>query len=194
MDIAYLIQAYGYIAVALGCFLEGEAVLLAGSFAAYHGHLALPLVIAIAAIASFLGNVPYFFAGRRYGVRVMRRFASLRSRRKRLQRLMHKHHVVLLLTLRFLYGMRIAGLLALGMSRMPMWRFLALDFAGALVWSAVVCMAGYGAGNIFSRLAGVEATPWQITFFAAVLASTILLWIVFRRAAAGVLESERDDK
>ncbi|HYC42117.1 MAG TPA: DedA family protein [Noviherbaspirillum sp.] len=192
MDIAYLVQAYGYFAVALGCFLEGEAVLLAGSFAAYHGHLALPIVMAIAAVASFLGDVPYFFAGRRYGLRAMRRFPSLRSRRKRLQTLMHRHHVVLLLSLRFLYGMRIAGLLALGMSRMPAWRFLALDFAGALLWSGIVCVAGYGAGNIFNRLTGGEMTPGQITLFAGVLASTILLWIVFRRATAGALGSERN--
>lgn len=194
MDIAYLVQAYGYFAVALGCFLEGEAVLLAGSFAAYHGHLALPLVMVIAAVASFLGDVPYFFAGRRYGLRVMRRFSSIRSRRKRLQKMMHRHHVVLLLSLRFLYGMRIAGLLALGMSRMPAWRFLVLDFAGALLWSSVICIAGYGAGNVFNRLTGDGATPGQITLFAAVLASTILLWIVFRRVTAGALESEHNDK
>lgn len=192
MDIAYLVQTYGYFAVALGCFLEGEAVLLAGSFAAYHGHLALPLVMAIAAVASFLGDVPYFFAGRHYGLRAMRRFRSLRNRRKQLQTLMHRHHVVLLLSLRFLYGMRIAGLLALGMSRMPAWRFLALDFAGALLWSGIVCVAGYGAGNIFTRLTGDGATPGQITLFAGVLASTILLWIVLRRTTAGVPGSERN--
>ena len=193
MDIAHLVQAYGYFAVAFGCFLEGEAVLLAGSFAAYHGHLALPVVMAVAAIASFMGDVPYFFAGRRYGLRAMRRFPSLRSRRKRLQALMHRHHVVLLLSLRFLYGMRIAGLLALGTSKMPAWRFLALDFAGALLWSAIVCVAGYGAGNIFRQLTAVGATPGQITLFAGALASTILLWIVFRRATASVLGSERNE-
>lgn len=43
MDIAHLIQTYGYFAVALGSFLEGAAVLLAGSLAAYQGHLSLPL-------------------------------------------------------------------------------------------------------------------------------------------------------
>lgn len=193
MDIAHLVQTYGYVAVALGCFLEGEAVLLAGSFAAYHGHLALPMVMAIAAFASFLGDVPYFFAGRRYGLRAMRRFPALRSRRKRLQTMLHRHHVVLLLSLRFLYGMRIAGLLALGMSRMPAWRFLALDFAGAVIWSSIVSVAGYGAGNIFRRLTGSGTTPEQITLFAGVLASTIILWIVFRRATAGALRSQRDE-
>ena len=186
MDIAHLIQTYGYAAVALGSFLEGEAVLLAGSLAAYHGHLALPVVMAIAALASFLGDLPYFFAGRRYGPPVLQRFPSLQCRKARLESLVQRHHVPLVLCLRFLYGMRIAGLLALGMSKMSALRFLLLDFLGALVWSGVVCAAGYGAGGLFRRVFDKGATPGQLTLFAAVLAGTVLLWIACRRAAAAL--------
>lgn len=186
MDIAHLIQTYGYLAVALGSFLEGEAVLLAGSLAAYHGHLALPVVMGIAAVASFLGDLPYFFAGRRYGLRVLRRFPSLRRRRKRLENVMHRHHVMLVLSLRFLYGMRIAGLLALGMSKMSALRFLVLDFIGAIVWSVSISAAGYGVGGLFRRLLDKEATPTQLTLFAAIFAGTILLWIARRRVAGAL--------
>lgn len=187
MDIAYLIQTYGYAAVALGSFLEGEAVLLAGSLAAYHGHLDLPVVMAIAAIGSFFGDLPYFFAGRRYGPRMLQRYAALRCRKERLDKLMHRHHVLLVLSLRFLYGMRIAGLLALGMSRMSALRFLCLNGIGAVIWSAGICTAGYGASGLLRRVfdhGGHGATPQQLTLFAAVLAGTVLLGIVFRRAAA----------
>lgn len=184
MDIAHLIQTYGYFAVAVGSFLEGEAVLLAGSLAAYHGHLALPVVMVLAAVASFLGDLPYFFAGRRFGPRVLQRFPSLRCRQERLDHVMHRHHVVLVLTLRFLYGMRIAGLLTLGMSKMSVLRFLFLDFIGAVVWSAGICAAGYGAGGLFRRLHEAGATPGQLTLFAAVLAGMLLLWIARRRAAS----------
>ncbi|HEY0844588.1 MAG TPA: DedA family protein [Noviherbaspirillum sp.] len=184
MDIAHLIQTYGYLAVALGSFLEGEAILLAGSLAAYHGHLALPVVMGIAALASFMGDLPYFFAGRRYGPRALQRFPSLRHRKERLENLMQQHHVMLVLSLRFLYGMRIAGLLALGMSRMSSLRFLLLDFLGAIVWSAGICAAGYGAGGLFRRLLDKGATPAQLTLFAAVLAGTVLLWLARRRFVA----------
>lgn len=184
MDIAHLIQTYGYFAVALGSFLEGEAVLLAGSLAAYHGHLEFPAVMGIAAVGSFFGDLPYFFAGRRYGPRALERCAALRCRKERMESLMHKHHVVLVLSLRFLYGMRIAGLLALGTSKMSAMRFLFLDFIGAIVWSAVICAAGYGAGGLFRRVFDKGATPEQLTLFAAVMAGTVLLWIIFRRATA----------
>src|SRR3712207_582404 len=124
MGIAQFIQEYGYLAVAVGSFLEGEAVLLAGSFAASQGHLELSLVLSIAAIASFLGDLPYFFAGRRYGDCMMARFPSLHCRKHRLEHLLHKHHVLLVLCLRFLYGLRIAGLVTLGMSKLSTLRFL----------------------------------------------------------------------
>lgn len=186
MDFAHLIQTYGYLAVTLGSFVEGEAVLLAGSLAAYHGHLEMPLVMTFAAVASFMGDLPYFFAGRRFGPRVLRRFPSLQCKKDRLEKLMHRHHVLLVLGLRFLYGMRIPGLLAIGMSRMSCLRFLFLDFIGAIVWAAGICAAGYGAGGVLRRLFDKGATSGQLTLFAAVLAGTVLLWMAGRRAVAAL--------
>jgi membrane protein DedA with SNARE-associated domain len=155
MDIAHLIQTYGYFALALGSFLEGEVVLIAGSLAAYH--LALPLVMGTATLGGFMGDLPYFFARRRYGPRVLQRI---------------------------LYGIRIAGLLVLGMSKMSSMRFLLLNFIGAIVRSAGVCAAGYGAGDLLRRLFDKGITPGQLMLLAAVLAGTILLWIACRRVAA----------
>jgi membrane protein DedA with SNARE-associated domain len=181
MELAQFIQEYGYLAVALGSFLEGEAVLLAGSLAAYRGHLELPLVLPIAALASFLGDLPYFFAGRRYGPAVLARFPSLRRRRARLQKLLHRHHVPLVLTMRFLYGLRIAGLLTLGMSRMSALRFLCLDFIGAVIWASAVCAAGYGVGRLVHTLFGDITTAEQVTTAAAVLACGYAFLALARR-------------
>lgn len=186
MDIAHLIHTYGYFAVTLGSFLEGEAVLLAGSLAAYHGHLALPMVLALAASASFLGDLPYFFAGRHYGPGALQRFPRLASRKDRLERLMHRHHVVLVLCLRFLYGMRIAGLLALGMGKISALRFLFWDFVGAVIWATAVCAAGYGAGDFFRAVLPDGPTSEQFTLFAAILAGTVLLGVACRRAVAAL--------
>lgn len=157
--------------------------MFAASLAAYHGHLAFPIVLGIAAVASFFGDLPYFFAGRRLGPRVLRRFPSLLCRKERLENLLHKHHVVLVLCLRFLYGMRIAGLLALGMSKMSALRFLLLDFIGAMAWSAAIGAAGYGVGGFFRSLLSKGATPGQLMLFVSVVAGTILLWIACRKAA-----------
>lgn len=181
MDLALFIQDYGYLAVALGSFLEGEAVLLAGSLAAARGHLELPLVLSIAAFSSFLGDLPYFFAGRRYGASVLARFPSLRRRRLRLQKLLQRHQVPLVLTMRFLYGLRIAGLLTLGMSRMSAVRFLCLDFIGAVIWASVVCALGYGLGRAVQALLGGVGTAEQVTLAVAVLACSYTFLMLARR-------------
>jgi membrane protein DedA with SNARE-associated domain len=182
MDFAHFIQHYGYLAVAVGSFLEGEAVLLAGSVAAYHGHLALPAVLLLAALFSFFGDQPYFFAGRRYGPGLLARYPSLESRKGRIDSLLEKHNVLLVLSLRFLYGLRIAGLLALGMSRMSPLRFLLLDFVGALIWAAAITATGYGIGRLLEELlAHLRPASDQLTMLLVLLASSSLLILISRR-------------
>jgi membrane protein DedA with SNARE-associated domain len=52
MDIAGLIQNYGYLAVAVGTFLEGETILIVAGAAARRSYLAFPTVILIGTLAS----------------------------------------------------------------------------------------------------------------------------------------------
>lgn len=181
MDIANLIQDYGYLAVALGSFLEGEAVLLAGSVAASYGHLELSIVLAVAAIASFFGDLPYFFAARRYGPAVLKRYPQLGNKMERVEQLLQRHHVLLVLVLRFLYGLRIAGLFALGASRISTARFLGLDFVGAAIWASAVCAAGYGAGRLLQRILASTDNAEQISVFAAILICSSFLVLLARR-------------
>jgi membrane protein DedA with SNARE-associated domain len=184
VDIAHLVQQFGYLAIAIGSFLEGEAVLLAGSFAASQGYLELSLVFPIAALASFFGDLPYFFAGRRYGGTVMERFPALHCHKGRLENLLHRHHVVMVLTLRFLYGVRIPGLLTLGMSALPAWRFLVLNFFGAIIWAAGICAAGYGAGRVITGFfQSLDSTEQTFMLMAALIVSLMLALLLRRKMA-----------
>lgn len=184
MDIAQLVQQFGYLAIAVGSFLEGEAVLLAGSFAASQGYLELALVFPIAALASFFGDLPYFFAGRRYGDTVMERFPALHCHKGRLENLLHRHHVLMVLSLRFLYGVRIPGLLTLGMSALPAWRFLVLNFFGAIIWAAGICAAGYGVGRVLMGFfENLDSTEQTFMWVAVLLVSLMLALLVRRKMA-----------
>jgi membrane protein DedA with SNARE-associated domain len=181
MSIADFIQDYGYLAVALGSFLEGEAVLLAGSLAAYHGHLEWPLLLPIAAFSSFLGDLPYFFAGRRYGTAVLTRYPLLQHRQDRLEKLLYRHHILLVLSLRFLYGLRIAGLLTLGVSKMSSLRFLCLNFIGAVIWTSVVISTGYGIGRLIQALIRDAEMVTRASLLAAILITSSAFVVIARR-------------
>ena len=65
MDLAGLIDSYGYLAVFFGALLEGETILALAGLAAFRGYLDLYKVIALAMFAGFLGDQIYFFLGRR---------------------------------------------------------------------------------------------------------------------------------
>jgi membrane protein DedA with SNARE-associated domain len=52
-----LIENYGYLAVFIAAFLEGETILVMAGFAAYQGYLDLEKVILIALFGGLLGVV-----------------------------------------------------------------------------------------------------------------------------------------
>ena len=74
MDLAGLIDSYGYVAVFIGSFLEGETILALAGLAAYRGYLDLSIVIVLAMLAGFLGDQFYFFLGRFNGHKVLARY------------------------------------------------------------------------------------------------------------------------
>ena len=56
----YLILTYGYAALLIGTFFEGETILIIGGLTAHLGYLQLPLVMVIAFIGSFSGDQVFF--------------------------------------------------------------------------------------------------------------------------------------
>ena len=152
MDIPQLIQQYGYAAVAAGAFLEGETVLILAAVSAQLGYLQLPVVIVVAAIGAFLGDNLYFFAGRRYGRRLMVRFPALGRAVPRVDRFVGRWHALAVIALRFTYGLRIAGPIVLGAGRMRAFTFLWANAAGAVIWAVLLGVIGWGFGHAAARL------------------------------------------
>jgi membrane protein DedA with SNARE-associated domain len=179
MDLAAFVQTYGYAAVFLGSFLEGETVLALGGLAAHRGYLALPWVIAIAAAGGFLGDQVYFGIGRLGGARLVARFPNLRPGVERATRLFHRYAVPLIIGIRFTYGLRIVGPMAIGMSGVHWLRFALLNFVGAVLWALVVVGIGYVLGDTLTWLLG-DLTRIEKWAFAALLAVGIALAAVLQ--------------
>ncbi|MBS0507039.1 MAG: DedA family protein [Proteobacteria bacterium] len=183
MTVVELIQSYGYVAVAIGTFLEGETVLLVAGAAASRGHLWLPAVVAVAAVASFAGDQLCFFLGRRYGNQLLARYPSLVARTTRARALLERHNLPVILSVRFLYGLRIAGPMAIGMSGVHWLRFFVLNAIGALVWAMVVAGVGYGFGHAMAGwLGAIDADELWALAAAALLGLGWWLWTHLRHA------------
>jgi membrane protein DedA with SNARE-associated domain len=178
MDLAYLVQTYGYLAVFAGTLLEGETILVLAGFAAHRGYLALPWVIATAAFGGFLGDQVYFLVGRRNGARVLARFPRLAPGIERIERLVERYGAPIVVLVRFMYGLRAVGPIAIGMTGMHWARFAALNALGAALWAALVAGLGYALGNALEIALGdlrrVEEAVFAVVAIAGIAAALVL--------------------
>lgn len=180
MDLAAFIQHYGYLAVLVGSILEGETVLVLAGLAARRGYLTLEWVIVVAAAGAFIGDQVCFLAGRRMGRRVLARWPRLEPSIGRADALLARYGAFLVIGLRFTYGLRLGGVLAIGMSRMPWLRFAALNLIGAMLWAPIIAGAGYALGHAMAPL--LEGGRYREYFmFITVIFVGIVVWLLARR-------------
>jgi membrane protein DedA with SNARE-associated domain len=181
VDFASMLQQYGYLALFVGAVLEGESVLVLAGFAAHQGYLHLPLVIFCAAAGGFLGDQIFFAVGRLFGQHLVRRYKALASKIDKVDDLISRYPSGLIIGVRFLYGLRIAGPVAIGMASISWLRFAALNLVGAVLWASIVGGIGYVFGDVIKTMfAGMhEASIVGILLSIAVAG---LLWKKARRA------------
>ena len=174
-----LLDNYGYIAVLLGALLEGETILVMAGFAAHRGLLDLATVILIAAAGGFLGDQIFFTLGRYHGRQMLARFPSIQKRAARVDDLIGRHSSWLIIGVRFLYGMRVAGPVLIGMSGVSHLRFAILNLIGALLWSSVVAGAGYLFGHAVTMVMH-DARRYELALLAVIAAAGLFLWVVLK--------------
>ena len=191
LNLAELLDSYGYVALVVGTFLEGETVLVLAGFAAHRGYLSLPLVMLAAFAGSFLGDQLYFHLGRMKGEAFLRRRVTWAPKVERVQELIERYHLPVILGFRFFYGLRTVTPFAIGMSDVPTRRFLVLNLIGAAVWAAAVSYLGYSLGEAAEALLG-QIRRYELGIFAAIAALGTILWGVHfarrRRQRSRILE------
>jgi membrane protein DedA with SNARE-associated domain len=160
MTPAEFVRDYGYCAVVVGTFFEGELVMLAAGMAACAGLLSLPAVIVAGMAGVFASDTLCFFLGRLAGRRVERWFPRLHARLDRVFRLIERHEEKLIVYFQFFPGLCTVTPLAFGLTRISAARFMALDLLGNAFWTLVFSLGGYGFGAAFAHLVD-EAHRWQ---------------------------------
>ncbi|MFL6647017.1 MAG: DedA family protein [Sulfurifustaceae bacterium] len=149
MTLEYFIQQYGYLAILIGTFIEGETIVVLGGLAAHLGYLDLQWVMLSAFAGSFFGDQLYFYIGRHYGPRIIAKRLSWQANAEKVYKLLRRHQDILILTFRFYYGLRNVTPFAIGASQVSRVRYFTLNFIGAIIWAITLGWLGYLFGEAF---------------------------------------------
>ncbi|HMK60843.1 MAG TPA: DedA family protein [Dissulfurispiraceae bacterium] len=175
--LASLIKAYGYWALLVGTFLEGETILMLGGLSAQLGYLDLSVVMVVAFIGSFSGDQLYFIAGRLKGAELLSKHPKWHSKVSRVHHYLEKYHDLIMLSFRFVYGIRIMTPFVLAMNpRVKTWRFVVLNAIGALIWSIVVAGGGFLFGHALEIVLN-DIKHYEQAVMIAIASIGIALWL-----------------
>jgi membrane protein DedA with SNARE-associated domain len=177
MDLQSIIENYGYAAILIGTFLEGETVLVLAGLAAHQGYLALSWVILAAFFGSLAGDQLFFYLGRKHSQAVLSWRPIWKERAEKVHEMMNRFETPLILSFRFLYGLRTVTPFVIGMSPVSVKKFLVLNAVGALVWAAVIGSGGYLFGRALEVFIG-KIKHYEVQVFAMIALLGLLIWIV----------------
>ena len=160
------LRDYGYWAVLAAIMLEdfglpvpGESILIAAGALAGRGKMHIALVLVAAWVGAVVGdNIGYaigHFGGRRLVVRYGRRVLITDERLGRAERFFGRYGGAVVLGARFVAVLRQLNGIVAGTMKMPWWRFLAYNAAGATLWVGFWGMLAYEASKRAARLAAV---------------------------------------
>jgi membrane protein DedA with SNARE-associated domain len=206
-----ILSVIGYPAVTLFIMIEssgipfpGETMLLLASFFAATSHqLAIPIVIACAAVGAITGDNLGYLAGRtggralalRYGKYIFLKPHHLDYAGK----FFEKHGDKTVFLGRFVAVLRAWSAFLAGINHMPWRKFLIYNAAGGIVWAIVYGTLGFVAGRFFhDNFAAVERIARTLGWIGAGLvvafavAAFILLRLHRRKRMLSAIEKEVD--
>src|SRR5712671_2852926 len=152
-----LLQKFGYLAVFVGTFLEGETILVMAGFFAERGYLRLRFVIATACGGAYAGHVFWFWLGRTQGVKLLDRFPRMKRHFGKGIRLFERYGAPAIFITQWLYGLRITCAVIIGISKVSTIKFLIYEALTCMIWAVIVGTAGFYFGRAVERVLGRAA-------------------------------------
>ena len=155
-----LIRQFGYPALVLGTFLEGEVSLLLAAYMAVRNVLEIEWVALCAFLGTFASDQLWYYLGRRHGRALLERKPHWQPLGERASALIKRYPDLWVLCFRFLYGLRTVMPLTIGLSGYS-WRRSLL---------------AYSLGNAMGGLLE-ELRNYQVILLAAVVLLLSLAWL-----------------
>lgn len=174
------IYQFKYILVFIGVILEGPFLMIASGFLLHKGAFTfLPLFTALV-LGDLLADVSWYYIGRYFLDTFVNKYGHFLGVTPEIatksKELFHKYHgrILFISKITLGFGMALATLMVAGASRVPLRKFLVLNFWGECILVAVLMMIGYFFGQLYSSI--VEGFRTVFLVGAAALSVCLVLW------------------
>src|SRR6478609_1410618 len=138
-----LLPKYGYFAVLLAAFWEGEAVLIAAGALCGAGYLDWRLTILAGAIGGAAGDQIYFYAAHERAARLVQKSKRLKRWYPKVRRFVLRHGTFAVLISRFAAGLRITIPLVCATVGMSPRKYSPLNLISAFAWASMWVAISY---------------------------------------------------
>jgi membrane protein DedA with SNARE-associated domain len=173
--------AYVYPLIFIWSFLEGETFIIFAGVAAHQGYLNWPLLVMLAWFGSFAGDQFYFWIGRRWGGRLLKRFPRWEPSVEGALDMLRRYNVWFILSFRFIYGVRNLASFAIGLAGVRPLRFLVLNFIAAGVWAFSFAGFGYVFGEVLEAVLGDVARTFGLVMLGVFILVAGILFTFHKR-------------
>jgi membrane protein DedA with SNARE-associated domain len=177
------LEQYGYLALLVGTFFEGETAILVASSLIHQGIFdAFPTVI-VGFAGSFVSDWVYYLIGRLNGKYFLDKRPKLAAKVEPIRSLFRRHQTQILFSYRFLYGFRVIIPIVIGMSHVRPIHYLFYSVTSGLIWATTVGTVGYFVG----RFLKLETSVFEENILFIVIGFAtfgILLGYILRHIAA----------
>lgn len=154
MEPRALLSEWGYLAILIWTFFEGETIVIISGLLSTSLGLK-PWLIALSAFCgSFCSDQIMFSLGKYKGDAVLGYFPKIGSKLDKAAGLFKRYDTILILGFRFVYGVRNITPIMLGISGVGHKKFLFLNFIGAAVWALSFTYGGLYIGKAFMKAMG----------------------------------------
>jgi membrane protein DedA with SNARE-associated domain len=137
-----LIQHYGYFAIFIGSFFEGEAVLMLGAYAVHQHIFNFWWLIIVAMLGGFLGDQLYYQIGKHYGIEFIKKRPKLAQKFEQSSRFIEDYPVLTIFMMRFAWGLRTILPISIGIKSYPLLKYMLVNIAACFMWAFVIVSVG----------------------------------------------------
>ena len=157
----HFLMHWGYLAVFLAVFIEGEVFLILIGVATAASAFQYPYVILAAAVGAIVHDNLLFNISKLTGRKIIDKRPKLNDKVNRSLRLLDKYDYWAILLIRFLYGLRTITLLVVGLSEIKRLKFFIFDFISSFLWAFIYITLGYFSGHaIMDALEHLHIKEW----------------------------------